>query len=173
MVAILAAACQSPQKVPEGRIDTRTHPEYAKFRPVAVAVLPVDAPRTDLRLAVRKEVYRLLFEYRYSPFKLQTVDARMSSDGKWDPGGLDWDATFEVQVSRWKGVRGTDYFVGEGSATLRHKTGEILWSCRFSDYPFLVPEKAGQPDMEEAALRIAGLFFDKSRFPALPPPPSD
>ena len=70
LVALLAAACQTPRKVPEGRIDTATHPEYAKFRPVAIAVLPAKAPRTDLRIEIRKEVYRLLFEFRYSPFKV-------------------------------------------------------------------------------------------------------
>ncbi len=54
LVALLAAACQSPQKLPDGTIDTQRHQDYAQYRPVTIAVLPVDAPVTTLRTDVRK-----------------------------------------------------------------------------------------------------------------------
>ena len=175
LVALLAAACQSTtQKVPDGRIDTRVHTEYAEFRPVTIAVLPVKAPQTDLRTGVRQEIYRMLPERRYSPFRLDEVDARVNADGRFEGGSLDWDATLSIDISSWRAVRGTNYFAGTGKAELRHKTGEVLWTCAFYDYAFDVPSRAGMLDQAVAAKEIAHLFVggDKqpARLPDCPPP---
>jgi hypothetical protein len=177
IVALLAAACQNPQKEPEGYAEIDKHVEYAKFRPVTIAVLPVTAPASQLKLEVRKEVYRLLPSKKYSPFTLETVDAHVDSDGKWDPGSLDWDATLSVAISRWKPVRGTNYFAADGTAQLTHKTGEVLWTCRFYRHNFEVPMKTGQLDHARAAHDIARFLVGsepgKERFPDCPPLPRE
>ncbi|MDH3590784.1 MAG: hypothetical protein OER88_02840 [Planctomycetota bacterium] len=163
---IIVGACRAPQEVPEGRIDTKVHPEFDKFRPVAIAVTPSAAPNSALRVHVRREVYERLFDRRYSPFKLSVVDERVSSAGRFEPGNLAWDATLETEVSRWKPIRGTRYYAGDGRATLRHKTGEIIWSCAFTNYAFSVREEAGVKDTDASAEAIADLFIQ--RLPELP-----
>ncbi len=167
LALVILGACKSTQEVPEGRIDTKEHPEFDKFRPVALAVTPVAASSSSMRATLRRAVYERLFAKRYSPFKLSVVDARVSTDGRFDPAGLEWDATLEVSLTRWKSVRGTSYFAGDGVATMRHKTGEILWSCGFTDYAFLVSERAGLQDFDAAAEAIADLLIQ--RLPELPP----
>lgn len=177
IVALLAVACQNAQKEPEGYAEIDKHVDFDKFRPVTIAVLPVTAPGSQLKLEVRKEVYRLLPQKKYSPFTLETVDAHVSSDGKWDPGSLDWDATFSVAISRWKPVSGTNYFAADGTATLTHKTGEVLWTCRFYRHNFEVPMKTGQLDHARAAHDIARFLVGsepgKERFPDCPPLPRE
>jgi len=175
-VLLGAAACQTtqPQEVPEARIDTRVSPEYTEVRPVTIAVLPVKAPRVDLRTGVRQEVYRLLPARKYSPFKLSEVDAHIDSQGNFSALDLDWDATFEVVVDEWKPIRGTNYWSGTGRAVLTHKTGEVLWACDFENYSFRLPMSAGQTDQDDAAKQIAVLLIGgdegESRLPDCPPP---
>ncbi len=167
LVLLLVAACKSAnQQVPEGRIDTKVHPDFDRFRPVQVAVLPVDAPTFTLRQDVRRNTYDLLVGRKYSPFKLQAIDARMTSDGKFEPGGLDWDASLAVNMTRWKPVKGTRYWVGDGVASLTHKTGEVIWSCAFDNYAFSVKSEAGQVDESESAAQIAALLL--KRLPLCP-----
>lgn len=177
IVALLAVACQTPQKEPEGYAEIDKHVDYNKYRPVTIAVLPVDAPLSQLRTEVRKEVYRLLPAKRYTPFTLETVDSHMTSDGKWDPGSLDCDATLSVDISRWKPVRGTNYFAADGTAQLTHKTGEVLWTCRFYRHNVEVPMKTGQLDHGRAAHDIAKFLVGsepgKERFPDCPPLPRE
>ncbi|MHC4547805.1 MAG: hypothetical protein ACYTEZ_03425 [Planctomycetota bacterium] len=175
LVALLAAACQNTRKgdVPEGYAEIDKHVEYDQFRPVTIAVLPVKAPTLELRREVRKEVYRLLPAKKYSPFMLATVDSHMTKEGKFDPGSLDWDATLTVDIAKWKPVRGTSYWAADGKATLRHKTGEVLWSCKFFKHTFKVPVRAGgQQDHTPAAHEIARFLVGsepgKERFPDCP-----
>jgi len=86
-----------------------------------------------------------------------------------DAGGLEWDATLDIEITDWKVVRGTKYFAGNGQATLRHKTGEVVWSCKFNDYGFKVPSSAGQIDDAAAARAIAELVVNSMpKRPALP-----
>ena len=177
IVALLVAgACQATKtELPEGQADTRVHEEYAEFRPVTIAVLPVKAPSTGLRGEVRREVYRRLFDMKYSPFTFAAVDANIDSDGEWDPGAsLDWDATLAVDISEWRAVKGTQHFAADGTATLRHKTGEILWSCKFEQHTFEVPARGGVLDEKKAARDIARfLVSDSERFPERPPLPRE
>jgi len=168
LAAVAAAGCQSTTKVPQGRIEVEPHPDYASIRPVAVAVLPVDARRHELRRLVRRDVYDALFAKRYSPFKLGTVDARLDEDGRFDGGDLAWDATLEIEITRWSNLRGTKYYLVDGRAVMRHKLGETAWQIRFEDYPVEVPARAGEIQLEAPARTIADLVVD--RIPDLPQP---
>jgi hypothetical protein len=172
LLSLLLAACQSTdRKLPEGHAETRVHEEYDEYRPVAIAVLPVDAPSMTLRLEVRKELYLKLFDRRYSPFKLEVVDAHMALDGTFDAGSLDHDAALDVNITKWRAVKGTMHFAADGEATLRHRTGEVLWSCTFSDHAFKVPARAGETDEASAARDIAQFLVD--RLPDRPPLPRE
>ena len=97
------------------------------------------------------------------------VDARIDSEGNFDPGNIDCDATIAVEITRWKPIRGTNYWTGNGEAVLMDKSGEKLWSCTFEDYPFEVRAAAGKVEDEKAAEMIARLFLD--RLPQRPPLP--
>ncbi len=174
--ALLLAACQSTKKeVPESRVDTRQSPEYEQVRPVTIVLLPVKAPRVELQTGVRQEVYRLLPERRYSPFKLTEVDAHIDAQGHFNAENLDWDATLEIVFDEWVPVSG-DYWAASGHAVMTHKTGEVLWACDFEDYAFRVPNRSGTSDQGEAAREVAyflvGGESGKSRLPDCPPPPA-
>jgi hypothetical protein len=176
LLALVAAACESaPKELPESWVDTRTSAEYAQVRPVTIAVLPVKAPRADLRMGVRHEVYRLLPERRYSPFKLSEVDDRVDANGKFAAEDLDWDATFEVVIDKWRPVAGTNRWSGTGHAVMTHRTGEVLWTCDFQDYTFTADSPGGATDYEEVAREVAyflvGPDSEKSRLPDCPPLP--
>jgi hypothetical protein len=175
LAALLLAACQSTKKeTPASVVQVRPSPDYEKVRPVTIAVLPVKAPRADLQIIVRQEVYRLLPERRYSPFKLTEVDAHIDSNGKFAADDLDWDATLEIVFDEWAPSTG-NYWAATGHAVMTHKTGEVLWACDFQDYAFLVPPKTGTAEHGEAARQIAyflvGGESGKSRLPDCPPPP--
>jgi hypothetical protein len=176
LAAVGVVACRSSRTLPEGRADTSVHEEYGEFRPVAIAVLPVHAPSSELRGEVRKELYMQLFDRRYSPFKLDVVDAYIDSNGDWDPGRtLDWDAALDVDITRWKAIGGTDRFAADGTATLRHRTGEVLWTCKFERHAFNVPSRAGVIDQKQAAREIAEFLVGEAdgRFPERPPHPRE
>jgi hypothetical protein len=175
IAALLVAACQSANKeAPESRVEVRPSPDYEKVRPVTIALLPVKAPRADIQINVRQEVYRLLSERKYSPFKLTEVDAHIDSQGRFDAETLDWDATFEIVFDEYAPSSG-DYWAASGHAVMKHKTGEILWACDFENYAFLVPSRSGTIDHSVAAKEIAyflvGGETGKSRLPDCPPPP--
>ena len=95
----------------------------------------------------------------------------MTSDGKFDAGSLEWDATLDIELTDWKVVRGTRYFAGNGQATLRHKTGEVVWSCKFENYNFEVGYDSGQIDQDEAGRAIARMVIE--RMPERPPLPRE
>jgi len=167
--ALLLAACQSTRELPTGSLVREEHPDYAKFRPVAIAVLRVEAPRGYLRAGARQEIYEGLFKHRYSPLALDVVDAHTESTGEFKPALLDWDATLLVTVKKWSALRGGSYFAADGSARLIHKSGEVLWQLSFQDQAFASP--SGQSGHEEAARSLARLVV--SRMPPLPPPPRE
>jgi hypothetical protein len=172
ILAALVAACQTPtREAPEGRVSTETHPDYAQIRPVSIAVLPVEAPAYGLKRPMRREAYDMLFDRHYSPFRLDVIDAHMTTDGQFDAGSLEWDATLDIEVTDWKVVPGTRFFAGDGRATLRHKTGEVIWSCKFENYNFEVGYEAGQIDNDAAGREIARFVVD--RMPERPPLPRE
>jgi len=176
LAALVAVACDSvPKELPESRVDTRTSDEYAQVRPVTIAVLPVKAPRADLRIGVRQEVYKILPDRLYSPFKLSEVDERVDAQGRFVADDLDWDATLEVTIDRWRAIQGTERWSGSGRAVMTHKTGEVLWACDFQDYAFYVPSTHGSTDFDEMSKEVAeflvGVEDGKSRLPDCPPLP--
>lgn len=172
ILAALAAACQTPaHETAEGQVSTETHPDYAQIRPVSIAVLPVEAPAYGLKRPMRKEAYDLLFDRHYSPFRLDVIDAHMTSDGQFDAGSLEWDATLDIELTKWKVVPGTRFFAGDGQATLRHKTGEVVWTCKFQNYNFEVAYDSGQIDNDAAGREIARFVVE--RLPERPPLPRE
>jgi len=175
LVALVAAACQHTKKEPtESRIDVRLSPDYEKVRPVTIALLPLKAPRVDIQTNVRQEVYRLLPERRYSPFKLSEVDSHIGADGKFAADDLDWDATLEIVFDEYAPSSG-NYWITTGRAVMMHRTGEELWACHFEDYKILVPSRTGTAEHGEAAREMAyflvGGESGESRLPDCPPPP--
>lgn len=147
------------------------HPEFAKFRPTAIAVLPVEASNLKLRQQLREDVYRGLFDKKYSAIKLQAVDARIDSTGKFDPGDLVVDATFVVNIQTWKPMSGSERYQAKGVARMIHKSGELLWECSMPDRAFKVQTRAGDTEVSMAITEIAKFFLD--RLPPAPPPPGE
>lgn len=172
LILLLAAAplaCRGPREIPEGSVQVRNHPEFEEFRPVAIAVLPVKAPTRALRLGLRGEVYDGLPRLKYSPLKLEAVDARITTRGEFDPGSFPYDATVEIEVTRWKAVGGRNYYVMDAVARMRHKTGEVLWTAAFSDYAVKVSYRAGELDDDVVAEDVAALIL--KQMPVCPPLP--
>jgi hypothetical protein len=176
LVVLVGAACKSaPKEVPVSQVDVSKSTEYDQVRPVTIALLPVKAPRADLRTNVRQEIYKLLPERKYSPFRLQEVDAHVDARGRFQAENLDWDATLEVVIDKWTPVGGTNRWAGTGRAVLTHRTGEVLWACDFEDYAFRVPTEAGVTNHAEGAKEIAFFLLGgepgRSRMPDCAPPP--
>ncbi len=169
LAVLLLAACQAAKDLPTGSLVREEHPDYAKFRPVAIGVLRFEAPRGYLRDETRQEVYQGLFQHRYSPLALDVVDAHTESTGEFKPTLLEWDATLTVSVKKWRALRGGAYFAADGSARLIHKSGEVLWQLSFQDQAFEVP--SGKDGHERAARSLGKLIV--SRMPPLPPPPRE
>ena len=53
-VALLVVACATVPNEPKDQVTTQAHPDFAKWRPVAIAVMPVEAPAHQLRKEVRQ-----------------------------------------------------------------------------------------------------------------------
>jgi hypothetical protein len=157
--------------LPEGWIELKQHPEFDDFRPVAVAVLKVDAPRADTRDELRRGIYEGLFDKRYSAIKLDVVDSHTNSDGGFEGDSLEWDATMRVRLDTWRSLRSGRWIEAGGTATLTHRSGEVLWDCSFGNYPFRVESAAGSTDYQVAVRAIALLFLD--RLPDCPPLPAE
>ncbi len=172
VVLVLAACKSTPDELPEGLVITNTHPEFDKFRPTAVAVLPVEAPNREVREQLREEMYRGILDKKYSGIKLQSVDAHLDSNGKFDPGDLVYDATLTVNIDTWKPRSGyAGQYVAKGVARMTHKSGELLWECSMPDRAFKVESRAGATEVSMAISEVAKFFLQ--RLPPAPPPPSE
>jgi len=79
LVIVLAPACKSvPEKDPEDLITALTDPEFTRFRPVALAVLKVEAPAYGMRDAVRRSAAQQLIDRKkYSSIKLDVISRSM------------------------------------------------------------------------------------------------
>ncbi len=155
-VGLFACASRTPPK--EGHVTSWTHPEYTEMRPVVIAVLPGIGKAK--RVGVRNHVQDGLIGKRYSPIKTTVVDALVDDDGKFAAKDVDWDATMELRVDRWKSYR-DGLFRANASAVLVHRTGEKIWSCEVEDYPL-----RGDPD---ASSELLGEVF-LGHLPFAPPP---
>ncbi len=169
-LALLAAACATPHnqgEVTKNRADYRTHPEYDDFRPIAIAVMPVKTTVFATQMDTRADLYEGLFKRKYSPFKLDVVDAHTDSKGKFEGHDLAWDATLEVRITRLRPGRAANTHDCDAEAALRYRTGEELWTCKLSDYVVAVPFTNGELDFRPACREIAEAFL--SRLPPRPP----
>jgi len=173
LTTLALVACQGtgPKDLPEGWIELKQHPEYDAFRPVAVAVLKVDASRAETRDELRRDIYEGLFSKRYSALKLDVVDSHTNSSGVFEGDSLQWDATLKVTIDSWKSLRSGRWIEAGGKATLTHRSGEVLWDCSFGNYPFRVESAGGETDYGVAIKAIALLFLD--RLPECPPLPTE
>jgi len=147
------------------------HPEFAKFRPTAIAVLPVEASNLELRKQLREDVYKGLFDKKYSAVKLASVDSHIDSNGQFDAGDLVVDATFVVNIDTWKPMSGSERYQARGVARMIHKSGELLWECSMPDRGFKVQNRAGETEVSMAISEIAQFFLE--RLPPAPPPPGE
>lgn len=169
-IALFLAACTGPGggRIPEGWIEINEHQEFVQFRPAAIVVLPVEAPSNVIRTELRPAIYKRLFTKRYSAIRLDVVDAHLNSAGVFDPGDLEYDATFETVIEKWEPISGSTRYLAKGHAKMVHKSGELLWECIFNDRPFKVEAQAGSTDISAAIDAIAQLLID--RLPVSPPP---
>jgi hypothetical protein len=158
LLLLAIAACKHTQ-LPVGSLVTEQHAEFERFRPVAIAVLAVEAPRGYVRDELRKACYDLLFERKYSPLALGVVDAHTDSDGNFQPRNLDWDATLLVSVKRWVPWSGGSHYVADGTARLVHRSGQVLWQLSFQDQAFLVPH--GDDAKERTVRSLAKLIVER------------
>lgn len=171
LLCCLGAACQST-KVPEGRVRMEPHPDYAKFRPVAIALLPVETPRSDLRDPLRKAAYEELLARRYSPLALAVVDRRVRETGRFDPADIDWDAQLEIRVSGWERVGGGTHVAASATARMVHKSGETLCEVTVERQPFALVTPADGSDPQQAVARELGALIVR-RLPDRPPLPRE
>jgi len=169
LLPLVFAACQSkPQKLPEEQMTAVVHKEYARFRPVTLAVLKAEAPAARMRTRARLVLHDQLLEARhYSPIALEVVDARTNSDGVFEPGSdLDCDATVELSITGWRSLRGHNLYACDAELVMTHETGVELYRCTMKDG--LV--KSGlDVDYMAVSNQIVEKLIDK--LPNLPPLP--
>ena len=160
ILAILLAACATDKnaKLPEGRAHTEQHPDFETLRPSIIAVLPVTAPRIEVRDPLRQEMVDRLFAKKYSCLAFPAVDKGIASDGSFDGADAAWDATFRVAITRWASVKSGRYFAVDGSATMTARTGEVLWKRTFNDEVVEITHKPGKSDFSKAIVKIGQLI---------------
>ena len=129
-----------------------------RFKWSIIAVLPVDAPRIEVRGPMRQEMYDRLFVKKYSCLAFPAVDKGTASDGSFDGADAAWGATFRVVLTRWQSVKGGRYFAVDGSATMTAKTGEVLWKRTFNDEVVQITHKPGKSDFSDAIVTICELL---------------
>ncbi|MGH7162958.1 MAG: hypothetical protein ACREID_05700 [Planctomycetota bacterium] len=171
LALLLLPACKAPPKASQGSVTVDMDPQYEKFRPVAVVVMPADAPKSGIRKPLREEVYRRLFAKRYSPLNLIVVDNQLKGGGSWNPQDIEWDARLELDVKGWRPVEGGSRVAATGAARMVYRTGEKIWQVSFEDYPFDCEEAGGGDRDAIAAVHLAKLIVD--RLPERPPPPKE
>jgi len=170
---LFAPACKSvPEKDPENQITAVVDEEFARFRPVALAVLKVEAPAYQMRNEVRRGTARQLLDRRkYSPIKLDVVDARTDGQGKFTPGSdLEVDATVVVKVTRWVPVRGKSMYRCDAEMVMTHSSGVELYRCTLRDGGIPVTDIAdATSDYRNSANRIVTILIED--LPNCPPAP--
>ncbi|MEM8884995.1 MAG: hypothetical protein AAGD14_13065 [Planctomycetota bacterium] len=129
---VCAVACQStPEKLPEEQVTHQTNPEFARIRPVALAVLKTEAPEKGLRERSRTELYKQLIEKRkYSPIRLDVVDARTDSKGVFEySNDVAVDATIQLKITNWRKLQGQNAYQWAADLVMTHRSGVELFRC--------------------------------------------
>jgi hypothetical protein len=169
LLLLAFAACQSkPEKLPEEQMTAVVHKEYARFRPVTMAVLKSDAPAAEMRTRSRMVLYdQLIHKRRYSPIALVVVDARTNSKGVFEPGSdIDCDATVQLTVSKWRRLRGHDAYLCNASLVMMHNTGVELYRCELKNG---IIQGGADIDYADASRQIVDKLIQT--LPSLPPLP--
>ncbi len=168
LLLILVVACKTgPEEMPEPTVQATTHPDYNKFRPIAIAVLPAECVKERMAQYVRASVYDWLPEKRYTPFALRIVDSHIDTAGQFSATDLDWDATLKVTVTNWKPVRNGVQVAADGKAELIHSTGTVLWELKFQNKVFESRDPKGGPGEIEGASNIGKMVV--AEMPPKPP----
>ena len=173
LVILLAPACKTvPEKDPEDQITALTDPEFTRFRPVALAVLKVEAPARGMRGAVRRSAARQLIDRKkYSPIKLDVVDSRTDAKGVFTPGSdLAVDATVTIKVLRWVPMRNKSMYRCDADLVITHSSGVELYRCTMRDGGIKVTDAAdaGSDFRHSSNLIVTRLIKD---LPDCPPAP--
>ena len=168
LLLILVVACKTgPDKLPEPTMEATTHPDYNKFRPIHIAVLPAECVKGRMAPYVRESVYGGLFGKRYSPFALPIVDSHIDTAGQFSARDLAWDATLKVTVTNWKAVRKGIQVAADGKAELIHSTGTVLWELKFQNKVFESRDPKGGPGEIQGAANIGKMVV--AEMPPKPP----
>ena len=158
IATILVCACAATnEELPQGRTSSAKHDDYDTLRPSAIAVMPVEADNSKVRLGLRKAVYNRLFSKKYSCLRLDAVD-KHTRDGVLDKTKLGWDAKFQIKVTGWKKYRGGRYFAATGEAQMIHVSGEVIWKGTFTDYPLEAEVMAGTAKIEKTIEGLASVI---------------
>jgi len=162
-------ACQSkPEKLPEPQRTWKTHEEFARFRPVTLAVLKTEAPALEMRTRSRLALSDILIENRrYSSIDLPVIDARTNSDGVFEPGSdLDCDATVKLRITSFRRAEGHSIYLFDAELVMTHDTGVELYRCTIRNGQV----KGGiDVDYQDASRQIIAQLIQE--LPSLPPLP--
>jgi len=173
LLLLLAPACKSvPEKDPENVITEATDEEFNRFRPVAIAVLKVEAPAHQMRLQLRNLASRQLLDRRkYSPIKFEAIDKRTNANGDFEPGSdLEVDATVAIKVTRWVPMRSKSVYRCDAELVMTHSSGVELYRCTARDAGIDVTDaQDATSDFRNCSNRIVALLIDK--LPECPPAP--
>jgi len=174
LVLVPIGCAATPEKDPQNHVKHATNPEYARFRPVALAVLKSDAPAAGLREQTRKALaQQLLDRLKYSPIRASAVDTHTDSKGVFTPGSdLDVDATVKLSVTHWKPVAGKSMYRCDAHLVMTHTSGVELYRCTLRDGGFKVLDAAdGSSDFRHSANQIVTKLIEN--LPSCPPPPAE
>jgi len=173
LILLLAPACKTvPEKDPEDLITANVDAEFTRFRPVALAVLKVEAPARQMRDQVRRAAQRQLLDRRkYSPIRLDVIDARTDRDGVFKPGSdLEVDATVHVTVLRWVAMKDRSMYRCDADMVITHTSGVELYRCTLRDGGIKVTDLADATnDYRNCSNLIVGKLLEK--LPNCPPAP--
>jgi len=173
LFVLLAPACKTvPEKDPENLITVAVDEEFNRFRPVALAVLKVEAPAYQMRERVRSAAARQLIDRRkYSPIRLDVIDARTDQDGNFKPGSdLEVDATVQIKVLRWVAMRTKSMYRCDADIVITHSSGVELYRCTMRDGGIPVTDSAdATSDFRNCSNLIVTKLIEK--LPECPPAP--
>ena len=173
LFVLLAPACKSmPEKAPENLITVAVDEEFKRFRPVALAVLKVEAPAYQMRDGVRRAASRQLLDRRkYSPIRLDVIDARTDQDGVFKPGSdLAVDATVQIKVLKWVAMRNGSMYRCDADMVITHSSGVELYRCTMRDGGIPVTDTAdAASDFRNSSNAIVTRLIEK--LPECPPAP--
>jgi hypothetical protein len=165
LILLAPAACKStPEKDPENQVTAVVDKEFARFRPVAIAVLKSEAPASQLRDRSRVALSRQLIDRKkYSPIRLEVVDAQTNSNGKFEPGSnLAVDATAKLTITRWKPMKSKAMYRCDAELVITHTTGVELFRCTLRDGGIKVVDSSDATgDFRHSANAIVAMLIEK------------